>query len=209
MALVQYSLTNLGNSASVLLAKALGDAGYLLYWKPTDALQVGSNVYPHFFENQEATLSIPAVAAAFSAARGIVSILNQDFSFPEFPVRPTTDGTVAAPEDAPVPLMSVVVQHGANGEYLELGSKTRWRTATLNVLGYARSFEEQLYLANVLRTAFDEGLFLTLEDHDAGTRAPIDSVEIVEAEVQTDTYPLKSDAMVYEVSLSARLGYYA
>lgn len=209
MGLAQYSLTNLGNSVSSYLASQLVTAGYLIYWKPTDTLQVGMSAYPSYFEQQETILGDPAVAAALSASRGIVSILNQDFSFPEFPVRPTSDGTVAAPEDAPVPLLSVQVEHGGNGEYREIGSKIRARYADLLVLGYARTFEEQLYLANVVRTAFDEGEFLTIRDHDAGTRAVIDDVEIVEAEVQTDTFPLKPDAMVYEVSLSARLQYEA
>lgn len=209
MGLAQYSLTNFGNSVSVYLASTLVDAGYLIYWKPTDTLQVGSSAYPGYFENQETILNEPAVAAAVTAGRGIVSLLNQDFSFPEFPVRPTSDGTVAAPEDAPVPLLSVQFEHGPNGQLRELGSRVRWRRADLLVLGYARTFEEQLYLANVLRTAFDEGLFLAIRDHDAGTRALIDDVEIVEAEVLTDTFPLKPDAMVYEVSLSARLRYEA
>lgn len=209
MGLAQYSLTNLGNSVSVYLASTLVGSGYLIYWKPTDTLQVGTSAYPNYFEQQETILATPAVAAAFTAARGIVSFLNQDFSFPEFPVRPTSDGTVAAPEEAPVPLLSVQIEHGPNGTYREIGSRLRWRNADLLVLGYARTFEEQLYLANVLRTAFDEGLFLTIRDHDAGTRAVINDVEIVEAEVRTDTFPLKPDAMVYEVSLSARLRYEA
>lgn len=209
MGLAQYSLTNIGNSVSSYLASTMVDAGYLIYWKPTDTLQVGSSAYPGYFEQQEAILSDPTVAAALTAARGIVSFLNQDFSFPEFPVRPTSDGTVAAPEDAPVPLLSVQIEHGRNGEYREIGSRVRWRKADILILGYARTFEEQLYLANVMRTAFDEGLFLAIRDHDAGTRALIDDVEIVEAEVQTDTFPLKPDAMMYEVSLSARLRYEA
>jgi len=209
MGLTQYSLTNLGNSISTYLANTLVGAGYLIYWKPTDTLQVGSSAYPGYFENQESILSNTAVAAALAASRGIVSFLNQDFSFPEFPVRPNSDGTVTSPEDAPVPLLSVRVDHGPNGEYRALGSRVRWRRADLQVLGYARTFEEQLYLVNVLRTAFDEGLFLAIRDHDAGTRALFDDVEIVEAEVLTDTFPLKQDAMVYEVSLSARLRYEA
>ena len=209
MALRKYSLTNLGNSVSTHLATTLVGEGYLIYWKPTDTLQVGTSAYPNYFAQQETILRDPGVAAALSSARGIVSFLNQDFSFPEFPVRPTSDGTVAAPEDAPVPLLSVQVEHGANGDYRELGSRVRWRHADLTILGYARTFEEQLYLVNALRTAFDEGLFLTIRDHDAGTRAVVDDVEIVEAEVQSDTFPLKPDALVYEVSLSARLRYEA
>lgn len=209
MGLAQFSLTNLGNSLSQYLATSVVTAGYLVYWKPTNVLQVGTSAYPQFYEQQEAILSNPTVAAAFAAARGIVSFLNQDFSFPEFPVRPTSDGSVAAPEDAPVPLLSVLVTHGPNGALCGLGSRERWRTADLSVLGYARSFEEQLYLANVVRTAFDEGVFLDIRDHDAGTRALVGDVEIVEAGVQTDTYPLKPDAMVYEVTLSARLRYHA
>lgn len=209
MALAQFSLTNLGNTFAQELATALLEAGYLVYWKPVDALQTLDGVYPAFYENQSTILADTDVAARFAAARGIVSVLNQDATFPQFPIRPTSDGSVIGPEDVPAPMMALAVQFGSNGELSELGAKTRWRYSDLLVAGYARNLEEQLYLANVLRTTFDESTFVTVLDHAAGTRAPVGSVEIVEAGIDVDTFPLNPDAMAYEVTLSARLRYVA
>ena len=209
MALSQFSLSNFSNSVGEYLAATLLGAGYLVYWKPTDVLQTPDGFYPQYYADQATILANATVAQRVSTARGVVAVLNQDSSIPEYPTRPTSDGTLVAPEDVPVPAFWLRVDHLPNGSIVGLGSKVRRRYLELILLGYARSFDEQLHLLNVVRAAFDESEFLTIRDHDAGTRAVIDHVEIQVPEVSTAVYPLKPDAMVYEVALTARLSYEA
>jgi hypothetical protein len=209
MALFQYSLSNFSNSLGEYLSETALGANYLVYWVPTDVLQTPDGFYPQYFGNQSSILETPSVSARFSASRGILSILNQDSSIPESLARPTSDGALAAPDDVPVPAIWLSVEHLSNGALVQLGSKVRYRYVEVVLLSYARTFDEQLYLANVLRSAFDESEFLTIRDHDAGTRAAIDKVEIQSPEISTALFPLQADAKVYEVALTARLCYEA
>lgn len=209
MALSQYSLSNFSNSIGEYLASTLLSAGYLVYWKPTDVLQTPDGFYPQFYAEQSTILADPAVANRFAESRGVLSLLNQDSSIPEYPTRPTSDGALVAPDDVPVPAIWLAVEFLPNGQLRELGSKVRWRYVEVMLLSYSRTFDEQLYLANVIRTAFDESEYLTIRDHDAGTRAVIDTVEIQAPEVSTEVFPLRADAMAYEVALTARLCYEA
>ena len=209
MALSQYSLSNLSNSLGEYLAQVCLDAGYLIYWKPTDVLQTPDGFYPQFYVNQDALLLNTTVRGRFGDSRGMMTLLNQNSSIPEFLTRPTTDGSLAAPDEVPVPAIWLSVDHLPNGSLRGIGSKVRWRYGDLSVTGYARTFDEQLFLANVLRGAFDDSEFVVIRDHDAGTRAVVDSVEIQGPEVLTSTFPLKSDTMMYEVALTARLCYEA
>jgi hypothetical protein len=209
MALSQYTLSNLINSWSEPLSSALLTAGYLLYWLPTDSLQTPDGVYPGFYGNQAAILADQAVAARLAAARGILTIRDDDFSFPQAPVRPNTDGSVAAPEDVPVPTMALAVAHGLNGQLLGLGSRERARYAEVLLLGLARDRGEQRFLVDLLRVVFDETQFMPVRDHDAGTRALIGHAEVMRTEVASEQYPKQADSMVFEFTLSARLRYEA
>lgn len=209
MALAQYSLTNLANTVSEYLADALIDRGYLVYWRPIDALQTADGVYPSWFENQATILADSAVAAEFAASRGIVSILDMDSALPGLSTRPTSDGTVLDPEDVPVPSLTVVVEHLPNNGLVELGTKKQYRSTLLQLVGYARSLEEQNFLADLLRQLFDDWTHIRLLDHDAGTKAPIGLLDVTETRLTTVVAALKKDEQVYEIALSSELRYEA
>jgi len=210
MALAAFSLSNLTNSLAEHLASQLLDVGYLLYWPTLDALQTVDGTYPEYQAEQAIILQTnETVAARYSAARGIMTIGNDDFSFPQYPTRPTSDGAVVSPEDMPVPSIVLHVEHGANGRLLGLGSRERERYAVLSLYGLARDQGEQLYLADVLRGVFDESQFLPVLNHDKATRAEVGLMEIQGATVGTFIYPLGPESTAFEFTLNARLRYEA
>jgi hypothetical protein len=209
MGLAQYSLSNQSNSLAEYLATELLAKDYLLYWRTIDALQTPDGVYGSFFANQSTILADPDVADALAASRGILTVLNMDAADPTLLKRPTSDGGVIAPVDVPLPSIVIAVAHLPNGELLGLGSRLRERFTDLQLVGYARSFEEQLYLTETLRARFDESLFVPMYDHDAGTRAVIPAVEIQDVAFYSAVVPLEADVQAYEIALTARLRYEA
>lgn len=209
MGLAQYSLSNQSNSIAEYLATELLAKDYLLYWRTIDALQTPDGVYGSFFANQSTILADPDVAEAVSASRGILTVLNMDTADPSLLKRPTSDGGVITPVDVPLPSIVIAVAHLANGELLGLGSRLRERFTDLQLVSYARSFEEQLYLTDTLRGRFDEALFIPMFDHDAGTRAVIPAVEIQDVAFYSAVVPLEADVQAYEIALTARLRYEA
>lgn len=209
MALLQYSTTNIANSLAEPVATELLAQGYLLYWKAADCLQTQAGWYPEYFQQQDTIMRRSDVQAAFLASKGILTISNGDFSIPQLPTRPTSDGYISYIEDVPVPIVTLDVQHLTNGELVELGAKTKVRYASFLAFGLARDYPEQQWLMERLRTAFDSDQTLLVLDHDAGTKAEVGPVEIVSSDVSTDIYPTNVDAMAFEFTLNARLRYEA
>jgi hypothetical protein len=209
MALGVYSTSNLTNSVAEYLAESLLELGYLVHWMGIDALQTPAAVYPRFRAGEGQALGLSAVAQVFANSRGIITIRDDDFSFPQYPVRPTSDGFAVALEDVPVPTIAVSVQPGRNGRLLGLGSKKRDRYALLTLFGLARDKGEQLFLADALRETFDQSEYLPVLNHDSGTAAPAGSVEITSSAVDTDTRPLDQESQAFEVTLTATLLYQA
>ena len=209
MGLVQYSLSNQTNSIAEYLATRLLARGYLLYWRTMDALQTPDGVYGGFYADQATILEDEDVAAALAASRGILTILNMDAADPAPLTRPTSDGAVGTPAAVPIPSLTIAVSHLPNGEPLGLGSRLRERFTLLYLIGYVRSFDEQLHLVDALREWFDETLFIPMFNHDAGTRAALPAVEIQDPVVDAAVVPLAADVQAYEIALTARLRYEA
>jgi hypothetical protein len=209
MALTQYSLSNFGNTVAEYLTAALLDAGYLIYWRPIDALQTVDGVYPDWFANQTAILADASVAAEYAASRGIITILDMDSAQPAFSTRPTSDGSVSDPEDVPVPSLTVAVSHLPNTGLVELGTKKQSRSVLLQLMGFARTLEEQNYLADLLRILFDDWTHIRILDHDAGTKAPVGLVDVTNTRLVTQIAALSKDEQVYEIALSSELRYEA
>lgn len=209
MALAQYSLPNLANSVASYLGDILLANGYLLIHKSTDMLRTPDGYYPNYFAAQSAILSDPTVAGRVQASRGFLCLLDQDTAIPEYPVRPTSDGFLISKEDVPVPALWITVDHFPNGSLREIGSKRRFRYCDLAVLGYAKDYQEQLFLADLLRTAFDETLYIPLHDYAAGTLSLVGTLEVQSPDVNVSTFPLNIESKVHEVALTATLCYEA
>lgn len=209
MALAKFTTSNLTNSLAERLASELLGAGYLLFWLSLDALQTPDGVYLEYQANQASILQDETVADRLASAKGILTLRNDDFSFPQYPTRPTSDGAVTSPENIPVPAIALRIEHAPNGGLLGLGSRQRARYADLSLYGLARDKGEQLYLADVLRVVFDESQFVPVLDHDAGTRTSVGAVEIQGTDVGTFIYPLGPESKAFEFTLNARLRYEA
>jgi hypothetical protein len=209
MALAQYSLSNFGNSIAEYLTAALIQDGYLIYWRSIDSLQTADGVYPNWYANQTTIMADVDVAAEYAASRGIMSILDMDSAQPAVSTRPTSDGSVVDPEDVPVPSLTIAIQHLPNQGLVELGTKKQTRSVLLQLIGFARDLEEQNYLADLLRILFDDWTHVTLQDHDAGTKAPVSLVDVVNTRMLTHITPLGKDEQMYEIALSSELRYEA
>lgn len=210
MGLAAYSTTNLTNSVADVLSERLLSAGYLLYWPTLDALQTPSGVYYEYQFNQASVFQdYPQVEGELEDSKGIITIRNDDFSIPQYVVRPNSDGANDAPEDMPVPSIVLSVEHDTNGSLLGLGLRQRERYAALNLYGLVRDRMEQIYLSDLLRVAFDESQFLEILNHDEGTREAVGAVEIQGTDVGTAIFPLGPDSKAFEFTLNARLRYEA
>jgi len=208
MGLAAFSLSNITNSLAEWLAEVLLLEGYLLYWPSLDALQTPAGIYPEYQRHHANTLlEVPEVAALLPTSRGVVTILDDDFSSPRYSTRPTDDGAVSASEDMPVPSIVVQVAHEPHGKYLGLGSRSRSRNASLTLFGLARDKPEQHFLVEVLRVALDDFAFINVLDHDNGTRDLVGSLEVHRAEVDTFQYPLGPSSRVFEFTASVGLRY--
>jgi hypothetical protein len=210
MALAAFTLSNLSNSVAETLSAALLANGYLIYWKPLDALQTPDGLYLEYQVNQAGILqSDPTVANRLAVSKGIITLRDDDFSFPEHPTRPTSDGAVVSPENISVPTIALQVEHDGNGGLLGLGSRERARFVSVILYGLARDRGEQMFLTDMLRREFDESQFIDVRDHDAGTRAAVGKVEIYGSEVGMLIYPLGAESRAFEFTLNARLRYEA
>jgi hypothetical protein len=209
MALAQYSITNLSNSLATHLAGLLITDGYLIYWRSLDALQTADGLYTSWSELQTSILADPDVAAEYAASRGIISLIDPDVAVPGVAVRPTVEGEVVGPESLPVPSMAIQVEHAPSGSLQGLGSKVRERWAVLSIVGYGRDLRESLYLTERLRGWFDDLTYVPMRNHDDGSLAVLLDLEVHDCAVTSAVVPLKQEAQVYEIALSANLRYEA
>jgi hypothetical protein len=66
-----------------------------------------------------------------------------------------------------------------------------------------------MFLADLLRVAFDESQFVPIHNHDDGTRDLVGSAELQRMSVSTAIYPQHGASTVYEFTVNARLRYEA
>jgi len=194
--------------ATYLAARLVTD-GYLIHWRSLDALQTPAGLYTGWGEGQSTIMGITAVATAYASSRGIISVLDGDLAVPARAVRPTVDGETSSPEAVPIPSVTVSTRHGTNGELNEIGSRRRERWAMLSVVGYGRDLSESMYLVDRLRDWFDELTDVPLQNHDNGSLTLIQRMEVHDCAVTSAVIPLKHEAQVYEIALSASLRYEA
>lgn len=209
MALAPFSEKNLANSLSLELAERLLAEGYLVYWHPIDAVQTPDAWYYDYSTNQATYLADATFAARRDDARGLITLKGKTSSIPEYPVRPTSDGTVTSQEDVPVPYLAVEVGAMSPGRLIELGSRMRERYRHLAIYGAARDVEEQTWLRDKLGEWFDESTFFEIRDHDAGTLDVVGTVETTMVMTDSATLSLGADALTFELILNARLQYEA
>jgi hypothetical protein len=209
MALSAFSETNLANSVSETLAAQLLAAGYLVYWYAADAVQTLDGWYYGYRANAATYLADATFKARLDAARGILSLKGKTTAIPEYPVRPTNDGTVPAVGEVGIPELVVEVGPWDTGDILGLGDRMRTRTRHLAIYGLARDVGEQSWLRDALATWFDEETVLSIYDHDAGTHAYVGDTRTTLVGADSLINRLVANATTYEVILNARLAYEA
>lgn len=204
-----YTTTNISNSVATMLITALNARGYACYSLQADSLIVSGHVQGDYAA-QALAQQLDAEILAFQQApgyRGIMSLTDKDPAETSYPMRPTTDGTVAGPGGITVPLLALDVGPVEQGGLWELGSKLRERERTLMLYGFARNNDEAVWLTDVLTELFDVSTLVAVVDHDTGTLSPIGSIEITSSTPGRQVVQRAGDVTAYEVMLAATVWY--
>ena len=208
----KFSTTNILNSVALYFASKLLQAGYLVYFHKRDVLMIAdtpSGWYFQFSENKTAILADSTVQTAVAAAKGLITIVDGLPAVPRFVVRLIDDTSVGPAEIVPVPAASVELAAASPIEYLEIGTKLKWRTRHLVIDSYVRTDAEQHQLKDYLALWFDEDFFVEIKDHDDGSLSVVGVVTVQVPRVGTDILTLQDEPTTYQVLLNARLTYVA
>jgi hypothetical protein len=206
----QLSEFNIVNSVSEYIAGKLLEAGYVVYWHARDALQLNAtDWYFEYSTNYPTYLAVPAVLTAMNAAKGIVTLGRSLPAEPRFVARPTLDGSVLPQDAVGIPALSVEVGPAQIVEYLECGTRVKRWFRHLLVDGYARTQDEQGRFTDYFALWFEPDIPLSIYDHDAGTRALIDTVLPLLPNISRAQLIDQADAITYQLVFNARLEYFA
>jgi hypothetical protein len=208
----KYSETNILNSLTLYLATKFLAAGFLIYWHARDAVQINttsSGWYLQYSQNSSTYLADPTFAAAYAAAKGLVTFVDGIPAVPRFIVRLTSDQSIGPADAVPVPAVSVEIGASVPLANYELGSTTKWRSRHLVVDSYVRTPAEQKLFKDLLAQWFEPDLNLTVNDHDAGTLAVVGTVEVLDTAIADARVPNQAEATTYEVLLNSRIEYIA
>ena len=204
-----YTTTNISNSIATLLITALNTRGFAVYSLQSDSLIVPGHVQGEYAA-QALAQQLDAAVIAFQQTpgyRGILTLTDKDPAESLYPMRPTTDGTVAGPGGITVPLLALDVGPVEQGGLWELGSKLRERERTLMLYGFARNNDEAVWLTDVLTELFDVSTLVDVVDHDMETLAPIGTIEITRSTPGRQVVHRAGDVTAYEVMLAATVWY--
>lgn len=207
-----FSESNVLNSLSLYVASKLLASGYLLYWHKRDAVQIADSStgwYTEWSKNGATYLANSTVAAAFSAARGLVTLTGEIPAVPRFIIRLIDDTSIGPADVVSVPTLSIEVGPAIAVSDYELGSGKKWRSRHLIVDGYVRTVEEQGRFKDFFSLWFDNNQALTIRNHDAGTLAQVGEVTVVDSVPRYQTLVMGAEATTYQVLLNARLVYVA
>jgi len=208
----RFSESNVLNSVALYLASKLFAAGYLVYWHKRDAVQINTSStgwYLTYSANRATYLADPTFAAAYAAAKGLVTFVDTIPAVPRFITRLTDDTSVGPADAVPVPAMAIALGAPVPLAQVEIGTKTKWRTRHLMIDSYTRTTDEQGLFKDALANWLDENTILAIADHDAGTLAVVGSVEVLDSTVASARVVDRAEAVTYEVLLNARLEYAA
>jgi hypothetical protein len=204
----EFSTWNIENSIAGVLATQLVAADWLIYWYARDAVEVpGGLLYDRWSDLRLAHLANPAFAAALAASRGILTLRGLMPANPTFLQRLTTDGLSGAPELVNLPTIALEVLPAAQVRPWELGSRLYLRSRHALIVGYARSRDEQVLLADVLQDVFEVSRQIAIVHHVDGSGTPVGDVDIVETRIDTDVVQDATQTEAYSIDVSLRLDY--
>ncbi len=203
--------TDIIASAAWALADRLLTAGYFVYWKQIDALQVGPTTWHYQYStSQTALLLDPGFQTLVAGARGIVTLLQFEGDSQDFVVQASENGRVPVGNYIPVPCVMVDISPVATRDALELGTATHWRMRRMELYGLARNTTEQRWFTDQLPQWFNVTDLLTVKNYATGNGTVVlDKVRIDEHDIDRATNVDDASVVTYEFLLTAGLLYYA
>lgn len=208
----KYSERNLKNSLATYLAAKFIGQGYLIYWHTTDVLQInttGTGWYFSFAQNRATILALPAVVAAVSTAKGLLTVVEALPAEPRFITRLISEVSIGLADEVPVPALALNVSPALPTDNYEVGSKLKWRPRVLAVDMYARDGYELSRFSDWLALWLEEDTYVDVFDHDAGTAALVGPARLLKPRVDAARYLDTAEAVTYEVFGQAFVEYVA
>lgn len=205
----KYSETNIVNSISVALAQKLLDAGYMIYWRLRDAVQTPDGWYYQWSTNFATYMADGTFSARVTASLGLMTLTDSLPTEPVFVQRQLAAAGPIAQNVVPVPALSVEVGPPVAIRNWELGSKLKLFGRHLIVDGYLRNRSEQIRFKDWLADWFDSSTVFSIVDHDAGTLAPVDTLDTNDTVVDFAVVVDGQEQTTYQVLCNTRLEYIA
>lgn len=207
--LTDFSNFNIANSVALYLAEVLLTGNYLVYWADRDVVQTPDGWYAGYRQNHVTYLADATFGARATAAVGMMTLVSAYPTEPRFIARPTGDGSPLGQDEVAVPTMSVDIGPPIVGPYAEVGSRERWRYRQLSIEAFVRTAQEQKRLEEVLEQSLVEDEPLTIQDHDAGTLATVDTVSPQRVTIVRGVEIHEADSRAFQVLANALLEYRA
>jgi hypothetical protein len=204
-----YSTRNIKNSLAVTLTRKFLAESYCLYWHESDGLETADGYYGEYSTRQDVLLQDSQVAAAFAAAKGLLTIRGPLTASPRFVARPSSSGAVGPQDEIPIPAIAIEVSGPAPVENYELGTMLKWRSRVLTVTAFTRSPEENDLFVDRLAEWLDEDVEVDVLDHDGGTLTSVGSVRLVAPTSESNIQIPGPDFTTYAVEFLAQLEYIA
>ncbi len=207
----KYSERNIMNSVALYLAAKLLEKGYLVYYHKVDALQISDDPTGWYFEftaNKAAYLADPTVAAAITAAEGVVTIVDGLPAVPRFITRLISDESLGQDDAITVPAVSVECSPVLLTSRYELGSRLKWRNRHLIVDAYVRDDDEQASFKDWLALWFEQDTVIDVVDHE-GSMDPVGPLDLDQVRVDSDRFVDGAEATTYQVLAQAVAEYVA
>lgn len=212
MALTQWSETNILNSVALYITSQFIAQGYVIYYHRQDAMQINTSATGWYYQwstNKAAILADSAFAAALSAGKGLLTVVEALPAEPRFVERLISDASVGAADEVPVPALAFSLTSEQFQDGYELGTKMKWRSRHLMVDSYTRDDREQGRIKDWLTWWLELNSIVDIADHDAGSQAAVGSVVVDQVRVDTDRFFEKGQAATYQVLANALLTYVA
>lgn len=204
-----YSAPNILNTLAAYISTELLDVDYLIGWQERNAVQTPDGWYFDWDNNYTAYMVDSTFSARFTAAKGLVSIVDGFPTEPRFIERPIAVAGPLPQHEVSVPALSLEVSPAISTGFVELGSATQWWNRTLLIEGFFRTRAELRLFSDFMAVWLQETIPFTVLRHDDGSLDEVGNLQFLDTVTETEVDITEAKQLVYHLVCNARLEYAA